>query len=243
MKKIIYLALIAFAGVTFTSCDDYTNSAEASSTTFLPKLTMNGDQSVSLACDATSYIDEGLTAEEGGAPIDVTTQVVGRYFGSSSVNGPDSYEINYIAYNKDSIPGAAIREVLWPACNGDMVTDISGMYTSNVRRNGTISAPYMNIGPIFIKDLGNGKYQLSDAIGGYYDFGRGYGYHYAALDFVVTANDIPSNDFTHEGVIGVGDFGGELVMTDFSVDAANKKITFTTDWSFGFVFEVELTQN
>jgi len=31
-------------------------------------------------------------------------------------------------------------------------------------------------------------------------------------------------------------------MTDFSVDAASKTIEFTTEWSFGYVFEITLTQ-
>ena len=90
--------------------------------------------------------------------------------------------------------------------------------------------------------MGNNVYQLSDAIGGYYDFGRGYGFHYAGTGMTVTANDIPGNDFTYGANIGVGAFGGDLAMTAFSVDAANRTINLTTEWSFGFTFEVELIQ-
>ena len=243
MKKITFFFIPLMVVALFTNCDKTENSAEPSTTTFLPKLTMNGSALVSLPCDATGYDDEGLTAEEQGTEIGVETSVEGKYFGGGSVDGTDIYSIVYSATNKDGIPGAAERTVVWEECNGDFVTSIAGMYTANVVRNGSASPQYEGLGPIIVKDLGNGDYQLSDAIGGYYDHGRGYGFHYAALGMVVKANDLAANDFSHPDVIGVGDFGGELSMTDFSIDPATKTITFTTDWSFGFVFEVTMTQN
>lgn len=242
MKVFRYMTLLLLAGLFFTSCEKYTNSAEESTTTYLPKLIMNGPAYIELACGATSYTDEGLTAEEGGQSIPVDTEIAGKYYGGSEVSGSDVYSIVYSAVNKDGIPGAAERTVVIPECNGDLVSSIAGMYTADVTRNGSITPQYMGLGPIIIKDLGGGVYQLSDAIGGYYDFGRGYGYHYAALGMTVTANDIPSNDFTYGGTIGVGDFGGELDMTSFTVDAGAGTISFSTDWSFGYVFEVVLTQ-
>jgi hypothetical protein len=242
MKVLNYMTLLLLVGLFFTSCEKYTNSAEESTTTFLPKLTMNGPAYIELACGATSYTDEGLTAEEGGQSLAVNTEVAGKYFGGTEVSGSDVYSIVYSATNKDGIPGAAERTVVIPECNGDLVTSIAGMYKCDVYRNGTISAPYQGVGPIIIKDLGGGVYQISDAIGGYYDFGRGYGYHYAALGMTVTANDIPSNDFTFGPNIGVGDFGGDLELTSFTVDAATKTVTIETSWSFGYVFEAILTQ-
>src|SRR5210317_2142351 len=173
MKVFNYMALLLFAGLFFTSCEKYTNSAEESTTTYLPKLTMNGPAYIELACGATSYTDEGLTAEQGGQSLAVDTEVTGKYFGGSEVSGSDVYSIVYSAINSDGIPGAAERTVVIPECNGDLVTSIAGMYTADVTRNGSISAPYQGIGPIIIKDMGGGVYQLSDAIGGYYDFGRG----------------------------------------------------------------------
>lgn len=242
MKIFKYMTLLLCAGVIFASCEKFTNSAEESTITYLPKLTMNGPAFVELACGATNYSDEGLTAEEGGESIPVTTSVTGKYFGSSEVSGADVYSIVYSATNKDGIPGAAERTVVVPACNGDFINSIAGMYTCDVYRDGTISAPYQGVGPIIVKDLGGGVFQFSDAIGGYYDFGRGYGYHYAALGMTVTANNIAANDFTFGPNIGVGDFGGDLELTAFSVDPATKTITIETTWSFGYVFEAVLTQ-
>lgn len=161
--KLLFVSLLALA--LFSSCEKEVNSAEPSTTTFLPKLTMNGDALVTLDCSATAFNDEGLTASEGGVDLPVSTSVEGKYFGGTSVDGSDVYSISYSAYNKDSIPGAAERTVVWEECNGDFVNSIGGMYTADVTRNGTISAPYMGNGPYIIKDLGGGKFQLSDAIG------------------------------------------------------------------------------
>lgn len=242
MKQIKFpiLALLAFLMV-FTSCEKETSIVE-SEVTYLPLLNRAGPAAVVLPCTATDFTDPGVTATESGQDVPVIKNIEGKYFGSNTVDGVDDYLISYVAYNKDSIPGAAMRSVLWPECNGDLQTSIAGMYKATVLRDGVVDPTYEDLQYIIIKDLGGNKYQLSDAIGGYYDYGRGYGFHYAALGMVVTANNIGSNDFSHPDVIGVGDFGGDLNMTSFAVDAASKTVTFTTEWSFGYVFEVTLTQ-
>ena len=246
MKKYI---IMLFVLSVFASCEEFTNSADESKVTFLPKIEMNGSSSVELSCTATGYTDPGVIATEGGDEIEVDKDITGQYFGSATVDGPDTYEISYSAINKDGIPGSSFRSVFWPECNGDMVNSIAGMYKASILRTrpttgATVNYTTLALGPIFIRDLGNDMYQLSDAIGGFYEYGPnyGYGYHYAATGMVVTANDIPSNDFTHDEIIGVGDFGGELEMTSFSVDAATKTITFSVAWSFNYVFDVKLTQ-
>lgn len=243
MKNIIFALSVSLFMVSIMGCEEFENSATPSGETFLPKLTMHGPASIDLPCSATSYNDEGLTALEQGTQIPVTTTITGSYFGSSTVSGPDVYSIFYSATNKDGIPGAAERTVVWPVCSGDFTTSIAGMYKADVKRNGSITPQYQNLGPIIIKDLGNGQFQISDAIGGYYDHGRKYGYTYAATGLVVKALDLPGNSFDFAGqTVAVGAFGGELVMTAFSIDAATKTIRFTTDWDAGFVFEVTLTQ-
>ena len=243
MKSIKFFFLSLMVVALFTNCDKTENSAEPSTTTYLPKLTMHGDPNVTLPCDATGYDDEGLTAEEQGTEIAVETSVEGKYYGASSVSGSDIYSIVYSATNKDNIPGAAERTVVWEECNGDFVTSIGGMYTADVVRNGSITPQYQGLGPIIVKDIGNGEYAISDAIGGYYEHGRGYGFHYAAKEMVVKANDIPGNDFSWDKTIVGGDFGGVMTMTHFSVDPATKTIQMTMDWEYGYIFEVTLTQN
>lgn len=243
----ILLYTFSILGLFLTSCDTDDEVLDKSNVTFLPKITLEGSSNLVLDCDTETYTDPGAIAEAGGSEIDLTTTVQGLYFGGTSVDGPDKYSVTYSALNADEIPAAAFRSVIWPACNGDLVTDISGMYTASILRTRPTTGATVNFtadafGPYFIIDLGGGVYQLSDAIGGFYEFGYGYGPAYAATGMTVTANNIATNDFTHEDVIGVGAFGGELEMDSFSVNSATKTIKFTSSWSFNYVFEVTLTQ-
>lgn len=247
-KLILYT--FSIIGLIMTSCDpsvEAPGSDDSSAITYLPKITLEGESNILLDCDATSFTDPGAIAEAGGTEIEMTSKLAGTYFGGTTIDGPDKYTITYSAFNDDDIPAAEFRSVLWPACNGDLVTSIAGMYTASILRTtvssgGTVNYTQSAFGPYFIIDLGDGKFQLSDAIGGFYEHGYGYGSAYAATGMTVTANNIALNDFTHDDVIGVGAFGGALNMTDFSVDPVTKTIEFTTEWSFGYVFEVTLTQ-
>lgn len=249
MKNIKFLFLPLFMVALFSSCDKTENSAEPSTITYLPKLTMNGPSSVTLDCNTTDYTDEGLVAEEQGTAIPVVTTVIPRYFGGNTVDGPDVYDIVYSAENKDGIPGAAARTVTWEECNGDLVNSIAGMYTAYLSRTSVpggvvLATPqYQGVGPIIIRDLGNDQYAISDAIGGWYEYGRSLGPAYAAVGQTITANNIPANDFTFGPPVEVGGFGGLNTLTDFTVFPAEKKIVFTTEWEAGYTFEVTLVQN
>ncbi len=249
MKNIKFFLLPIFMVALFSSCDKTENSAEPSFITYLPKLTMNGPSSITLDCNATGYTDEGLVAEEQGTEIPIITSVEPRYFGGDAVDGPDVYNIVYSAENKDGIPGAAVRTIVWEECNGDLVNSIAGMYTAYLSRTSVSSGAvlatpqYQGVGPIIIRDLGNNEYAISDAIGGWYEYGRSLGVAYAAIGQTITANNIPANDFTFGPAIEVGGFGGVNTLTDFTVIPAENKIVFTTDWEAGFTFEVTLIQN
>lgn len=224
-----------------SSCDPSVEALgfdDMSEVTYLPLITLEGGD-VDLACDATSYTDPGAVASAGGNEIELITNVSGTYYGSSTVDGPDIYSVSYSAFNDDDIPATAFRSVFWPPCNGDFVTSIAGVYTCSMTR--TPGYATSDIGPILIRDMGDGVFGISDAIGGWYEHEYGYGPAYAATGMTVTANDIAANDFTHNDVIGVGAFGGSLGMTSFSVDPATKTISYTVEWSFGYVWEITLT--
>ena len=244
MRKFKFLTYIfSILGLILTSCDpsvDAPGSNDQSAITFLPLITLEGDTNIVLPCDATSYTDPGAIASAGGTEIELFTNVNGTYFGSSVVDGPDIYSISYSAFNDDGIPATGFREVIWPPCNGDLVTSIAGVYTASLTRTPGYSTT--DIGPILIKDMGDGVYAISDAIGGWYEHEYGYGPAYAAIGMTVTANNIPANDYTHDDIIGVGAFGGALTMESFSVNPVAGIIEFTTDWDAGYVFEVTLTQ-
>lgn len=248
MKKYrVLLYAFSILGLFLTSCDNDDEVVDASSITYLPKITLEGSSNLVLDCDTENYTDPGAIAEAGGSEIDLTTSVKGLYFGGTSIDGPDKYSVTYSALNEDNIPAAGFRTVTWPACNGDLVTSIAGMYTASILRTrpttgATVNYTDESFGPFFIIDLGDGVYQLSDAIGGFYEFGYGYGPDYAATGMTVTANNIATNDFTLDDTTGVGAFGGVAKIESFTVNPATKTIKFTTSWSFNYIFEVTLTQ-
>lgn len=257
-------SIILFALLVFSSCEEWENSAVPSEPTYFPLMEIQGDAEVSLECDAISYTDEGCIAIEGGEEIDVETVPIGLYFGGAwegdfvdghwvydelPADGPDLYEYQYLATNVDGIPAATGRSVFWPECNGDLVTSIAGVYKMTVARNGSTPAGYSNNGPFFIIDLGSNVYALSDGMGGWYEHGRGFGpYDGPSLGMRVTANDIPSNNFTYGPTFSQNLFGGPVNTTAFSVNAVAKTISFTTTWdsdnngTTNYTFVVTLTQ-
>ena len=245
-----YYILLLFTAVVFMGCEEFVNSAEESVVTYLPKIDVEGETEVELACDNVGeYDDPGAAASEGGEEIPVKTTISGVYFDGSSVDGPDLYHITYSAYNVDSIPGVATREIFWPECNGDFVSSIAGMYEASVFRThssgATVDYTDEAFGPYWVRDLGGGVYGLSDAIGSFYEYGYGYGSAYAGAGMTVTADNpssMATTTWTYGDNIGVGAFGGDLEMIDFKVNVATKTITFSTEWSFGYVFDVTLKQ-
>lgn len=243
MKKNIIL-LISFLALILASCGEK-KSANVSSITYFPEFAMNGDAEYFLSVGE-AFTEPGVTAEENGVSIPVTSTVAGDFFGYSgdavNTDAADKYIITYSATNSDGYDGTTQRTV-WVIENGDMVNSIAGLYTSYIERNGDVGNPqYTDLAYIMISDNGDGTYNISDAIGGYYDLGRGYGADYRAAGLVITATDIPGNEFSFNDPIGVGAFGGNLTMTEFIVNAGTKTINFTSEWDFGYTFVVTLTQ-
>lgn len=255
MKKlnILILFVVALAG-----CDEFENSAEKSKITYLPVLTINGEADIELACNASGFTDPGAEALEGGESIDVTTTVTGQYFGGTvvgqdwvydddtTVDGPDVYEYYYSAANVDGIPAAAFRHVVVPACNDNLTTGIAGTYLGDVVRtlDGSpapgATGPYSDVGPIMIKNLGGGVYQISDALGGWYEHGRAFGYTGAAPGIRVTVNNLATNSFSFSGPVKDLTFGDLAQVIDFDVDPVAGTIVYKTEWA-GYVFTTTLT--
>lgn len=234
MKKYkLILCTFSIIGLMLTSCDpsvDMPGSSDTSEITFLPLITLEGGNVV-LDCDATSYSDPGAVATAGGEEIELVTVISGKYFGGTSVDGVDSYDVAYSALNVDGIPATGFRSVLWPECNGDLVTSIAGMYTAKVARNG--NSPYPVAGPFIIKDLGGNRYAISDAHSGWYEYGRALGVAYGTHGMVLKANNIAANNFTSEGAVTTNTFGGLTTFTSLIVDPVAKTLKMTTVWNTG----------
>ena len=242
--KLLFL-LFSIVGLITTSCDpsvDDPGLYNESQITFLPNIALTGGDTV-LDCDASSYSDPGAVASAGGEEIALQTNIAGKYFGGTSVlDGPDAYSVSYSAFNEDDIPATEFRSVLYPECNGDLVTSIAGMYTASVARDGSSPDGYQDNGPFIIKDLGDDRYAISDAQGGWYEYGRAIGVAYATPGLVLVANDIPSNDFTAEGTVTTNTFGGTNTFTSLIVDPVAKTLTLTVYWDFDYTFETVFTQ-
>lgn len=248
-----------FSLLALIGCEEVTNSAEKSAVTYLPVLTVNGEEEIELACNATGYTDAGAEASEGGSPIEVVTTVTGQYFGGSIVdvpggvweyadntvvNTPDLYTIDYSAVNKDGIPAAAFRHITWPVCNESLTTSLAGMYTSSIVRtldpSGGAAGSYSNLGPILIKNIGGNKFQLSDALGGWYDLGRKFGYTGSAPGMTVTVNDMATNSFTYGAPVLDQTFGELVAVSGLTVDAGTGTVSWTATWAAGYKFKVTL---
>jgi len=239
--------LIIILGALFLASCENDPGIDPSVETFLPKIEVIGSSNVTLPCGTTSYTDPGVNATENGVAVTPTVTIASRYFGSTAVDGPDVYDYSYAYSNVDSIPGVAFKTVFIAPCNGDMVTNIEGLYTSTVVRTSAagavLTAPqYTNMKYVLIRKTGPNTYKISDAIGGWYEFGRSLGVAYAAPGASITANNIAANDFTYDTPATVNGFGGTATLTGFTVDAANKKIVMSSSWTLGFKFVATLTQ-
>jgi hypothetical protein len=243
-NNISIIFFLAFAGLLLTtsSCEREKDSEGISKITYFPDFKMTGDEVIFLN-KGTAFTDPGVKAYENGIEIPVRQSVTGDYFPANAidVNMPNKYIINYAATNKDGFDGSTSR-IVFVVATGDLITSIEGLYTSTIVRNGVSSPNYTDLEYVMIRKAGDNTYEISDAIGGYYDIGRGYGAAYRATGALITANNISANDFDLGPSFGVGAFGGTASITSFSVNAATGTITMVTDWDAGFTFEVTLKQ-
>lgn len=210
--------------------------------TFFPTFDFQGEP-VILHTLGAAYTDAAVTASEDGIELPVTVAVVGAGTGYKGTTVPvdvaDKYTISYTAINSDGFPGSKERIVYVSPSNGDLVTGIEGLYTSTVFRNGTSGAQYTNMKYIMITKSGN-NYEISDALGGWYELGRNLGISYRAPGMTITPLDIAANNFSF-GTAVVGGFGGAVTATSLTVDAATKTLVYQCDWNV-YKFVATLTQ-
>lgn len=241
ISKYILLGLIAI----LVSCEkEYEEPARV---TYFANFEMEGELSIIHTLDE-PYTDGAVTATEDGVSLEVKTLVRGEMTGYSGaevdVTTADKYTITYSATNSDGYDGSITRTVFVAPANGDLVNDISGFYKADVQRAPAFAKTdqYTGMQYIYIVKTGDNTYSLSDAVGGYYYIGRGYGYDYAAQGAIITANDIPGNDFS----VSQAQFpvwGNTVNVSDFAVDPATSSVSFTGVGNFGNgTFRVQLYQ-
>jgi hypothetical protein len=237
MKK-INLILLGLAFLGFSACEKE-NTEGLSRVTNYPLFDVSGSSTVYVE-EGGSFTEPGVVATENGEEIEVTTTASGAYRGGNilDLNKADRYNLTYKATNADGFDGSASRTV-WVYKTGDLTSSIEGLYTSTIVRNGQLR--FSNLENVLIWKNDDGTYELSCGFGAYYEIGTNYGLGYKSGGAVITANDIATNDFSFTPFSNDG-FGGACEMTSMTVDAANKTVSFVVEWSFGYTFEVELTQ-
>ncbi len=244
MKNIINLIKFSFfSGVllTIASCNNEPSVSDVSRVTYFPTFAYEGGNLALIPC-MSDYEVPPVTATEAGTELTVTVETVGILgpVPSVDINKPDMYVETSSAINQDGFAGETVR-TFWVACTGDLVTSIEGLYTSTIARNGP-NPTYFDKKYILIRKVGDNQYELSNADGGWYQFGRNLGPGYASPGAVVTAVDIPSNSFTFGPAVEVRTFGGLITVTSMTVDPVAKQIVFTSSWDAGFTFTATLTQ-
>lgn len=237
--RIIYLfsVLLAF---TFSGCDK--KYEELYRVTYYPEFNMTGDEVIFNTFGST-FTDPGIKALEEGKDIPVKTVISGDFFGGTSfnANAADRYLYTYTATNSDGFSASSSR-LVYNVNTGDMVNSLEGLYTSTVVRNKVVSPQYTDLKYVMIAKSSANTFVLSDAIGGYYDIGRGYGAAYRAPGMTITSTDIPGNSFTF-GTADVGSFGGAVTMNSMTVNAASKTIDFECSWlTYKFVITLKQVQ-
>ena len=238
-NAVIYLSLVICC-VLFTACEKE-STADVSEVTNFAVFDLAGSDEV-LLHKGEEYVEPGATAEEAGESVDVTTSISKGWFRGQQFDNsiPDFYTVNYSAINQDGFEATAGRTII-VAQNGDLVEDISGLYRSSIVRNGATNSNQQGIEYVLIWEKEPGVYGISDAIGGWYMYGTNYGIGYAAQGATIKVNG--PNSFSSDSTFGVGAFGGEAKITEFTTDPQAKTIDFTTNWAtYGYVFEVHLEQ-
>jgi hypothetical protein len=245
MKKIIIALFIA--GSLFTACTTV-DTDNVSRVTYFPIFTILGANPYFTPV-GTPYTDPGAIARAGTTIIPHTTAAKGKYRGAVTLdtNKSDEYAVTYSATNSDGFVGTGSRKVIvWK--NGDLVNSIEGLYTCTISRNGaTPGATYINIKYIYIWKNASGTYQISDAFGGWYEYGRALGVGYITPGGVINAVDIASNSFTFPATLTNTGFGGTAKITDLTVNPTTKKLVLTCVWNTAppvttYTFVANLTQ-
>ncbi|TXF77360.1 immunoglobulin-like domain-containing protein [Chryseobacterium sp.] len=243
IKNIIKIAAINASALIFAvSCSSDSDTFGLSDVTNYPVLEVLGNSPAFVQLGG-SYTDPGVKATENGVVIPFETSYQGDYRGANTLNlnVADRYTAVYSAVNKDGFSATANRSI-YVYKTGDFLTSIEGLYESKVVRTPSQGAVPANIPLKYVIIWKNtdGTYEVSDAIGGYYDLGRSYGTTYASrglkLNYTAGIATVASQPN------GVGVFGGNVMVSNVTVNATTKTIVIPSTWDSGYNFTATLTQ-
>ena len=228
-KNILFMTMLALAGVSLTSCSDEDTAGKSRITTYAV-LEMNGSayETVQLG---TTYNDPGCVATLGSE--DVTSQI--ETIGTVNTNTLGYYKLSYQVVNSDGFPASASRLVA--------VVDKNNFASTYFAESQYGSRHYFNA-PIEIEDNGDGTFTIEDLAGGFYSYGRYPGYDAYGYDFFLESTLKLNADNTIEIVECNGDnwyWGESMTLTSGSYDPETGKVTMVLDFS-GAPMYVTLTK-
>lgn len=247
MKNLFKLSFIGLFGLSLglTSCSN--EDPISSTVTNYPVISVAGDDLL-FAPRGAAFTDPGAVATIGDEEVPVDITYTGRfrgetYEGTLPTDVADLYTATYSAMNADGFAGTATRQI-YVGNTGDLVTSIEGLYRATVTRNGVLTAQYTDLEYVVIWKNDDGTYQISDAIGGYYDIGRAYGIDYITPGGIIVANNIPANSFSFPGTQYNDTFGDPTEITSLTVNPATHSIDMVTVWntSTTYTFAIHLEQ-
>lgn len=225
MKKNIFFAMmLALAAPVLTSCSD-DESEGKSRITYYAVLEMNGDAYMTTPVGS-AFSDPGCKATMGGEDVTDKIQVTG----SVNTNTVGFYKLGYTVINADGFPANASRTVA--------VVNPNSFASAYFGESQYGKRHYYNA-PISIKDNGDGTYEISDILGGFYAYGRYPGYPY---DFLLEAT-LKLNADNSISLLGMGGwyFGDDVPdLITGTYDPATG--TVRLDMDFGNPFTVVLTK-
>lgn len=227
MKKLKYILFAILPVLLLTSCVE--EMPESTLNTY-PTFVFVGDEDMALE-PGEAYSEPGIAALEGEIELEVITSVTSKYRGySGNVVGsdPDIYYVNYYAETSEGFGNTASRTVVIPPAPGDLITDISGIYSATTTR--ITGESYDGI-EVWIWPLGDNKFGLSGTTAHFYPDGRG-NYDdalYRAAGTIITVNDLASGDISATDGVFPG-WGNHVWIKSgsFTVNPTTKTIAFHT---------------
>lgn len=176
MKKSIILALVSLVSILgFVGCKDITTEG-LTGITYYASITLEGDEVCYLDMNST-YEEPGyssvLNGEDNTADVVVSTDL--------DMTKAGIYTVSYSFTNADGFSSSAIRTIYVSAPNGVLTPNGCAYYSvlDGTYRDYAGSKTPFSGQSIFIQHLGDGVYNVSCFIGGYYDQYIGYGSGYA----------------------------------------------------------------
>jgi len=179
-NRIKFQLSLLFLSLVFVSCDK--ESEGISKVTTFPVITLTGETSIGVALGQ-PFVDPGFKAMEGTK--DITKDVVVN--GTVDVTKPGPYLLEYVATNSDGFKRSSTRTVVVYDKSSISTADISGTYTSTIKRTNTNTSASSSRGPfsIVITKISDGLFLIDDLLGGWYYYGSSYGVGYAGKGYIV----------------------------------------------------------